>query len=133
MADLMFGSYLLPAAELQDVCGKLEDVLVQLHGDQEGMKLQLILAPMTADQAVQQFQAIPNLETFLEPKLFDVGLKEFKDRIAQDCFFVSADLSRADVPITEVSFFTRKSLEVADTIMGVAIQKLKSLPVKRAP
>jgi hypothetical protein len=131
MADLMFGSYLLPAVELQDVCGKLEDVLVQLHGEREGMKLQLILAPMTADQAVQQFQLTPNLETFLEPKLFDMGLKEFKDRIAQDCFFVSADLSRADVPTTEVSLFSRTSLEAADTITGAAVQKLKSLRVKK--
>jgi hypothetical protein len=132
LADLMSGSYLLPAEELRDVCGKLEDVLVQLHGERDGMKLQLILAPMTGEQTTQQLQMTPNLESFLEPKLFDMGLKEFKDRIAQDCFYVAADLSRTEVPTTEVSLFSRKSLEAADTITEAAVQKLKSLRVKRS-
>jgi hypothetical protein len=131
MADLMFGSYLVPAEELREVCGKLEDVLVQLHGEREGMKLQLIVAPMTADQAVQQFQLFPNLENFLEPKYFDVGLKEFKDRIAQDCLLVLADLFRTDVTATEVTPFSRRSLDAADIITDAAVQKLKSLRLKK--
>jgi len=127
----MFGSYLVPAAELRDVCGTLEDVLVQLHGDHGDMKLQLVLAPMTADQAGKQFMATNNLESFLEPKLVDTGVKEFKDRIGTECFYVSADLSREDVSAAEISLFLKHALDAADLITEAAVQRLKSLQFKK--
>ncbi len=131
MAELMFGSYIRPARELQDVASNFDDVLLQLYGEEKGIKFQLTVAPMTQEQAVATFMATGNLEVFLEPKLVDAGVKEFKDRIATDCFHVSLDLSRSDVAQAEIPIFLRQSLDLADTMSAAAIQKLKSLRVKK--
>ena len=131
MTELMLGSYLAPAEELEEVCGTLEDALVQLHGERDGMKLQLIAAPMTAEQVSQQFMQLPNLEAFVEPKLLDMGVKEFRDRVTAECFFVSVDLSRTDVPVAEIGRFSRQSLDWAQRTADAAVQKLKSLRVKQ--
>ena len=131
MADLMFGSYLAPVPDLQEVCGKPNDVFVQLHGEQGNMKIQLNLAPMTEEQAATTFLSINNLEAFVEPKLIDSGVKDFKERIATDCFFVHVDLSRADAADSDVPHFLRQSLDAADKITDAAVQKLKSLRIRR--
>jgi hypothetical protein len=131
MADLMFGSYLALAQDFQEICGKPDDVLVQLHGEEGNMKLQLVVAPMTEDQAGKSFLSTENLEAFVEPKLIDTGVKDFKDRIATDCFFVQVDLFRTDVADSEVPLFLRQSFDGADRITEAAVQKLKSLRIRR--
>jgi hypothetical protein len=131
MAELMFGSFLAPAENLQEVCGNADDVLLQLYGEESNMKLQLTVAPMTEDQAVRSVLSIANLEAFVEPKLIDTGVKDFRDRITTDCFYVQVDLSRTDVPDTEAALFLRQCLDTADKITEAAVQKLKSLRIRR--
>ncbi len=131
MADLMFGSYLAPAEELREVCGKVEDMLVQLHGEEGNARVQLVAAPQTQEQAVQTLLSVSNLEVFLEPRLLDTAIKDFKDRIGTDCFYVQVDLSRSDIPDSEAATFMRQSLDAADRITERAVQKLKSLRIRR--
>jgi hypothetical protein len=131
IVDLMFGSYLMPATDFQELCGKPEDTLIQLHGEHNKMKTQVDVVPMTSEQAVQGLLANPNLEAFVEPKLLDTGVKEFRDRIAFDCLHVAVDLARTDVTDTEISFFGRQALDAADKITEAAVQKLKTLRVKK--
>jgi hypothetical protein len=131
MTDLLFGSFLLPANDLEGVCGKPDDAYVFLHGRQKNMKVQLMVNPMTVEQAVQQFLATPNLDQFLEAQFLDTGVKDFKDRLAAPCLFVDIDLFRNDCPATDLSFFIKDSLEGAQHICEQAVLRLKSLKPKR--
>ncbi len=131
MADLIFGSYLLPAEELKDVCGKAEDALVQLHGAYKMMKLQLIVAPMSVEQASKQFLSMPNLEHFLEPKLLDTGVKEFGDRLKEACLYIDVDLARTDCEVADLHLFLKDSLEGTQSICEQAVLRFKSLKPKK--
>ena len=131
MTDLFFGSFLLPAKELEIVCGKPDDAYVLLHGRQKNMKLHLTVNPMTVEQAAQQFMATPNLEHFLEPQFLDTGVKEFKDRLAAPCLFLDVDLFRNDCPVTDLPFFIKDSLEGAQQICEQAVLRLKSLKPRK--
>jgi hypothetical protein len=131
MVTLLSGSYLVPSSELESICGKLEDVMLQLHGYRTGMKLTLTLAPQTPEQAGATFMAQPNLGHFLEPPMLDTAAKEFKDRIAQDCLFLDVDLSRQDIPTSELPSFLKAALDEANTVAESAVLKLKSLRPKR--
>ena len=131
MAGLMFGAFLLPAPELEIVCEKLEDTLIQLHGTHKNMKNLLILAPMTIEHSIQQFLMIPNLEHFLEPKLLDTGIKEFRDRLSAPCFFVDVDLACTDCVVADVPRFLKDSLDGALHICEQAVLRLKSLKPKQ--
>jgi hypothetical protein len=131
MVALFFGSYFAPSSEFAEICGKPGDGLLQLHGSRAGMKLVLTLAPQTAEQAGTSFMTMPNLAQFLEPQLLDAGVKDFKERIAQECLHVDVDLHREDVAIGDVQSFLRTSLDQADTVVEAAVLKLKSLRSKR--
>lgn len=131
ICDLLPGSYLAPKMELEPVCGKLEDAWVQLHGGYKSLKLQLVIAPMTREQTSQQFMATPNLEQFLEPKYLDTGVKDFRDRLASDCFFLDVDVFRTDVPTNELLFFLKEALEGVEKVAENAVQRLKSMRPKR--
>ncbi len=131
MADLMFGSFLVPRQELGGLYGNTDDALVLIHGSHGDMKLQLTVAPMNAEQVAQQVSQISNLEHFSEPKFFDAGLKEFRDRVVGDCLFVDLDLFRQDVDCSDVLSFTRNSLTAADEVVTATVRRLKHLQVKR--
>jgi hypothetical protein len=131
MVDLSYGSFLAPAQELKDICGKPEDALAQLHGAFEDMKLQLIIAPMNSEHVNLQIGAVPNLEHFLESRFFDSGLKEFRERVMSDCLFIDIDLSRQNYNYADVLVFMRESFRAADTVATLAIERLKSLRKKR--
>ena len=97
LGELMFGSFVSDATKLRPICGEANDALVQLHGVYKGLKSQTVIAPHNAEQVILTFSAIPNLEQLIEPKLFDTGLKEFRDRVAIDCLLVDTDLSMENI------------------------------------
>jgi hypothetical protein len=129
--ELMFGSFLVEAKELESICGKPEDLLVQLHGNYKGLKTQTIIAPVNAEQSAQSFIANGNLELLIEPRLFDTGLKDFRDRIAKDCLLVDSDLSRTDVTPDAIQAFAKDSLEAAGQIAEATVYRLKRMLTKR--
>jgi hypothetical protein len=131
MVDLMFGSFFAPSNDLKEILGQPEDCLAQLHGERDKIKFQLIVAPMTTEQCVQNFMQLTNLEAYVEPKLLDTGVKDFKDRLAADCFYVNLDLSRNDAVLSDVTLFLKQSLDLADKITDGAVQKLKSLRIRK--
>jgi hypothetical protein len=130
MVSLMYGSFLASAEDLEGVCGKPDDALVQIHGARMGMSLKLIVAPMTPEHVLQQLHAISGLDNFLEPKLFDSSLKEFKDRICADNLHVDLELSRDNAAPEEILYFVNNSLAEADVITQAVIRKLKGYPGK---
>jgi len=131
MVDVMYGSFLPPAKEFESLCEKPEDALVQIHGTQGNMKLQLIVAPMNEEQAGLQVGMIPNLEHFLEPKFFDTGLKEFRDRVVGNCLLVDMDLYRQNIDYGELPSFVKESFAAADRVATATVLRLKSLRSKR--
>jgi hypothetical protein len=130
ISELMFGSFLVEPKELETICGKPDDVLVQLHGTYKGLKTQTVIAPVTAEQAAKCFMANPNLEQLLEPRLYDTGLKDFRDRIAKDCLIVDNDLSQTDVTPDAIQAFARDSLDAADKITEATVYRLKRKQTK---
>ena len=131
MCDLVFGSFLLPASDLQDIANDPEDALVQIHGSYKNMKTVLVVAPMTVEQAARQFMATPNLEHFIEPKLLDTGAKEFRDRLDSDCFFVDVDMFRTDAQVSDLPFFLKDSLQGALHLSEQAVRRLRGLRPNR--
>lgn len=131
MVDLMYGSFLAPKNDLTPFCGAAYDALADIYGERDQMKIQLTVAPMTSDQAGKQLMALNNLDAFVEPKLLDPGINEFKDRLATDCLFFSCDLFRTEVGVPEVASFLRRSLDEADSISASVVQFLKSLPNRK--
>jgi hypothetical protein len=131
ISKLMFGSFVVEGAQLEAVCGKPTDVLVQLHGLYNGLKSITVVAPQNAEQATQTFMAIPNLEHLIEPKFLDTGLKDFRDRIAMDCLYVDIDLTMEKVAPDAVYDFTKKSFGAAEEIAEAVVARLKRLPVKK--
>ena len=131
ICELMFGSFLVEAKDLETICGKPEDVLVQLHGSYKGLKTQTIIAPVNAEQSAQTFMSNPALELLFEPKLYDSGLKDFRDRIARDCLIVDSDLSQSDATPDAIQDFARESLEAAEQIAEATVYRLKRMQRKR--
>jgi hypothetical protein len=131
MADLMYGCFLPPPAELDGLCGKPEDALVQLHGEKDNMKLRLVMAPMNAEQSAAQVSLIPNPEAFLEPKFFDSTLKEFKERVVGDCFYIDTEFVRTDIPCADVASFFKDAFAAADSTTTAAVQRLKGFRGKK--
>src|SRR5262249_3289808 len=107
---LMFGTFLTTQQDIERLCGKVDDGLVQLHGTRGGLKLILIVAPVTVEQATNWFMAIPNLEHFLEPKLIDTGVKDFKDRVSEESLLLDIDLFRMNADLADIPFFLSNSL-----------------------
>jgi hypothetical protein len=80
---------------------------------------------------LSSFMNNANLDQLVEPKLFDTGLKEFRDRIAMDCLLFDIDLSLENATLERISDFTKQSLEAADDIAEATVARLKRLPTKR--
>jgi hypothetical protein len=128
LVKLMFGTFFAAAEDLESLCGKIDDGLVQLHGTRGGMKLVVVVVPVTAEQATTWFMAFPNLEHFLEPKLLDTGVKDFKDRIAEDGLLLDIDLSRLNADPEDVPYFFTNVLQESEAIADGVTRMLKALP-----
>ena len=128
LVKLMFGTFFAPAQELESLCGKIDDGMVMLHGSRSGMKLVLQVAPVTAEQATNWLMAFPNLEHFLDPKLLDTGVKDFKDRIAEESVMLDIDLSRLNADLEDLPYFFSNVLKESEAIADEVTRMLKALP-----
>ena len=131
ISTLVFGSFLVEATELEPILGKATDAWAQIHSTYKGLKTVTTIAPQNVDQVSQTFMGIPNIEHLLEPKMYDTGLKEFRDRIAIDCLMVETELSIENAQIDAIDEFTKKSLDAADEIAAAAVARLRKIPAKK--
>lgn len=127
ICDLMFGSYLVDRTELSSIYGKVDDLLLQLHGSYNEMRSQTVIAPQTIEQSRANFLATPNLELFVEPKLLDTGVKEHYDRISRDCLNLRIDMSKKDVPANAVRSVLEDALDGAERVAEGTILRIKAL------
>jgi hypothetical protein len=128
--DLMFESFLAPRAQFTPICGDVEDLLLQVHGEYKGMKAVLVLAPVTQEQSIQALMQTPNLEMFLEPKLLDTGVLDFRNRLDGDSFYVDIDLSKTETVPDAVPAFLAEGLATAEEIVESTVRRLRSMPKK---
>jgi hypothetical protein len=70
----------------------------------------------------------PNLEHFLEPKLLDMGVKDFNDRIAEDGVILDIDLSRINADPQDVPYFLSNVLQESEAIADDVTRMLRALP-----
>jgi hypothetical protein len=131
MVALLQGAFLVQSTDLEPICGKLDDALLQLHGNRKDLKVTLILAPTNADQTNNWVANLLNLEHFLEPKFFDAGMKVFRDRVAGDCLVLDIDVFRQEVPVGQVAEFLQGSLTAANEISTACVERLKSLQPRK--
>lgn len=129
LCDLMFGSFLAPAAEWRDEWGDSVDPWLTLEGDRNGFKYVTTVSPMNTHQIASVFRQHKNLERFVEDKFLDTGVKEFHDRItASDCLFFDIDLSQTDVDAHSLDAFARDSLAEAERVAEWCVRRLRSQP-----
>jgi hypothetical protein len=94
MCDLLFGSYLVERDTLAPIYGKLNDVLLQLHGNYKDLSTRIIICPQTAEQSRQTFLTATNLDAFVEPKYLDCRIKEHYERVWEDSLNLSIEISK---------------------------------------
>jgi hypothetical protein len=130
MSQLMFGSYLMPSAELEQVFAEPTDPLLQVTGKQAGLDYQLVLTPTNRRQTSEGFLSMPNLELLLENRFLDTGVKEFHDRVTDDdSLLFDIDLSKKDVPTSVMKEFATESLATADKIADACVSRLLAKPL----
>jgi hypothetical protein len=130
MCDLVFGSYIVDREELTSTYGKLDDVLLVLHGYHKGIRSQTTIAPQTTEQSKKTFWSIGNLDAFVEPRLIDTCVKEHFDLISQDCLYLSMEMIKEDAPVSNVRSLLHDSLEGAEKIAEETVLRLKGLKRK---
>jgi hypothetical protein len=130
MVELMCGSFLVSAEEIYETAGKLEDVLLQLYTESNGLKAITSIAPQTAEQATKQLLATNNLELFLEEKLLDTTVQKLRDRVGHDCLMIDLDVYQNDVSAATVPIFFHNATIEADRIVTACVGKLKNLRKK---
>jgi len=131
LSQLMFGSFLVPAEELQDVCGEVDDPLVQIQGKSDDLQYSIVFSAMNSQQITEQFMHVPNLEHFRSHKFLDTIVKGFHDGIAKgDCFYLDIDLFQRDVSADALGRFIENSLNKCDEIAGACVRRLKTQPAK---
>lgn len=126
IADLVYGTYLVSKNHLDGIC-KPNDANVIIIGERDGMELTLQVAPMNPAQVDETFLTTPNLESFAEPKLLDTGIKELKDKLAKDCFYVNVTLTKESPSLSEIKRVVESATRTAEAIADQAVAKLKSL------
>jgi hypothetical protein len=130
MCELMFGSFLIDRESLLPVYGKLDDLLLQLHGRHKGIKCRTVIAPQTAEQAKSTFLATSNLDVFVEPKYIDTCVKDHLERVSVDSLHIQMEMVREDVPLSAVRTFLDDSLEGAEKIAEGTVLRIKGLKLK---
>jgi hypothetical protein len=127
MCDLMFGSYLVDREELSATYGKLDDLLLQLHGSVKEIKSKTVIAPQTMEQSRASFLATLNLDAFVEPKFLDTCVKDHYERVSKDCLHLSIEMVNEDVPASGIRSFVDRSFEAAERIAEGTALRIKAL------
>jgi len=129
MCDLMFGSFLAPKESLERFCGTPSDPLAKIGGEFSDMTYNLIVSPMTPDQAVTTLRHTENLDLLIEDNYLDDGLVDFFRLIREDdSFHFDIDLFRHDIESTEVPLFLKNALSTANKIAEDSVRHLQSKP-----
>lgn len=130
LCDLVFRSYLVDREELTAIHGKMDDVLLQLHGNYKGIRSQTILAPQTIEQSRMSFLSTGNLELFVEPKFIDTCVKEHYERISIDCLHLRLEMVKEDVAISALRSSLDDSFEGVEKITDGTVMRIKGLKAK---
>jgi hypothetical protein len=130
LCDLVFGSYLIDREELSSTYGKIDDLLIQLHGNYKGIKTQTSIIPQTIEQSQKSFLATGNLEVFVEPKFIDTCIKEHYERISKDCLSLIIEMIKEDVPVSALRSSLDHSLEGAEKIADGTVLRINGLKPK---
>jgi hypothetical protein len=130
MCDLMFGSYLLDRDDLSSTYGRIDDLLLQLHGHYKDVKSRTIIAPQTVEQSKFSFLGGPNLELFLESKFTDTCVKEHSERISKECLHLNIDMFKENAPVSKLSSFLRDAFDGAEIIVEGTVRRIKALKTK---
>ncbi len=130
LSQLMFGSFLAPAEELQEVCSEAADPLVHIEGKTNGFQYVLVLSGMNEEQISGAFLKTGNLDHFRKDKFLDTTVKEFHDNLTRsDCFYFDIDLFQRDVGVDALDTFVKESLAAAEQLANTCVQRLRSQPI----
>jgi hypothetical protein len=132
MVDLLYGSFLANSSDLEPTFGKIDDALIQIHGSNHGMKSRTVIAPQTVEDVETSFSKVVNLELFVENKLIDPTIREFRRGIERESLYMEIDLSIENSSVSGLRKFMTDSLEAAEKITEGSIAYLRSLPAKRS-
>ena len=117
MARLMFGSFLVPIEEFEQVIDDPGDPLLQINGRRGPLECQIILTAANKTQISQGVLQVPNMEAFLSERFLDTGVKDFHDRISSsDSLVFDVNLSRKGVMSSDLGGFPEECLRAADAI-----------------
>jgi len=129
--QLMFGSFLAPAEELQEVCGEPSDPLVQIQGKKDDLEYTLILSGMNQEQISKGFLQTNNLEHFRSNKFLDTTVKDFHEKLTRsDSLYFDIDLFQRNARADTLETFVKKSLSVAEELANACVQRLRSQPIQ---
>jgi len=129
MCKLMFGAFVLPEEDFQQVSKGGRDPLLHMEGESGGLEYLLIVTSLSKAQASKHFFSFPNLDLFLAEMYLDVGLKDFHDRVTEsDCFLVDIDLFRTNVGIDCLEGFVKEALGTAEAVTDACVRRLLSKP-----
>jgi len=126
IVDLLLRNFLVQAKFFAPICESPSDVLFQVHGQVDGLKVIVIISGMSADQAKQQFAQVPNLEQFLTEKYLDTALVDFARRINDDCLYVDVDAfsDEEGMRIDTICPFLQNSFGVAEKVTEAVVSRI---------
>jgi len=130
LSDLMFGSFLASAQDLDCIFGEHVDPLLQMHGEKDGFKYVLTVTPMNPEQIANNFRQHGNLEHFLEDRFLDTAVKRFQEDItSSDCLYFDIDLFQQKVSPDRLREFAKSSLAQAERMADMCVRFLRSQPI----
>jgi len=130
LSDLMFGSFLASAQDLDCIFGEHVDPLLEMHGEKDGFKYVLMVTPMNPEQIANNFRQHRNLEHFLEDRFLDTAVKKFQEGITNsDCLYFDIDLFQQKVSPDRLREFAKSSLAQAERMADMCVRFLRSQPI----
>jgi hypothetical protein len=123
----MFGTFVSPRSDLENVTGEVNDLALQLWSTVGPIKMIYTIAPATPEDAVKSFLHEGGLEHYLENKLLDHGIREFRDRIARDCMILDADAFQKDITAGRVEAFLPEAIRAIEGVWDRTLKRLKGI------
>jgi len=127
MCEILLDSYFADRAALELVHGKLDDALVQIEGVHKEIRSSTVIVPQTAKQSQDSFLKNANLELFVEPKYIDPCIREFHERISVESLQLTIELTKADVPTSDLSRVLETGIQWAERIADGTVRRFAGL------
>jgi hypothetical protein len=119
MSDLFFGTFLSQVEEWQQVCDSPTDPMIQMHGNVDGMKLQLFITSMNTEQAMSTLTQSASLDRYVKNHVDDPTAIDFTRKLlVSPSFMVDLDLSKEAAAVSELTEFFDRSLQAADKVIA---------------